>query len=136
MHGCSCVTKPLRAKVLEERYMPWYAHHRGIEATVKAVEKYFYQASLRQDVDKFVKVCLICQKVKYDRQKTPGSLQPLQIPNRPQQSIAMDFDFDLPRTQIGHDGIQIIIHRFSKQAHFIPVSIKGTSLYDFTGSTA
>ncbi|MCO5597018.1 hypothetical protein L7F22_051091 [Adiantum nelumboides] len=33
----------------------------------------------------------------------------------------MDFIFDLPRTQSGHDSIWTIIDRFSKQAHFIPV---------------
>ncbi|MCO5605039.1 hypothetical protein L7F22_059216 [Adiantum nelumboides] len=33
----------------------------------------------------------------------------------------MDFIFDLPRTQNGHDGIWTFIDRFSKQAHFIPV---------------
>ncbi|MCO5572398.1 hypothetical protein L7F22_026152 [Adiantum nelumboides] len=33
----------------------------------------------------------------------------------------MDFIFDLPRTQSGHDGIWTIIDRFSKQAHFVPV---------------
>ncbi|MCO5576116.1 hypothetical protein L7F22_029923 [Adiantum nelumboides] len=33
----------------------------------------------------------------------------------------MDFIFDLPRTQSGHDGIWTIIDRFSKLAHFLPV---------------
>ncbi|MCO5600970.1 hypothetical protein L7F22_055087 [Adiantum nelumboides] len=33
----------------------------------------------------------------------------------------MDFIFDLPRTQSGHDGIWTVIDRFSKQDHFIPV---------------
>ncbi|MCO5553049.1 hypothetical protein L7F22_006569 [Adiantum nelumboides] len=33
----------------------------------------------------------------------------------------MDFIFDLPRTQNGHDGIWTFIDRFSKQAHFVPV---------------
>ncbi|MCO5589123.1 hypothetical protein L7F22_043089 [Adiantum nelumboides] len=33
----------------------------------------------------------------------------------------MDFIFNLPRTQSGHDGIKTVIDRFSKQAHFIPV---------------
>ncbi|MCO5583035.1 hypothetical protein L7F22_036941 [Adiantum nelumboides] len=37
------------------------------------------------------------------------------------KSIAMDFIFDLPRTQNGHDGIWTFIDRFSKQAHFVPV---------------
>ncbi|MCO5587075.1 hypothetical protein L7F22_041021 [Adiantum nelumboides] len=33
----------------------------------------------------------------------------------------MDFIFDLPRTQSGHDGIWTIIDRFNKQAYFVPV---------------
>ncbi|MCO5597415.1 hypothetical protein L7F22_051492 [Adiantum nelumboides] len=33
----------------------------------------------------------------------------------------MDFIFNLPRNQSGHDGIWTIIDRFNKQAHFIPV---------------
>ncbi|MCO5548556.1 hypothetical protein L7F22_002016 [Adiantum nelumboides] len=37
------------------------------------------------------------------------------------KSIAMDFIFDLPRPQNGHDGIWTFIDRFSKQAHFVPV---------------
>ncbi|MCO5591707.1 hypothetical protein L7F22_045698 [Adiantum nelumboides] len=37
------------------------------------------------------------------------------------KSIAMDFIFDLPRTQNGHDSIWTFIDRFSKQAHFVPV---------------
>ncbi|MCO5607725.1 hypothetical protein L7F22_061924 [Adiantum nelumboides] len=35
--------------------------------------------------------------------------------------LAMDFIFDLPRTQNGHDGIWTFIDRLSKQAHFVPV---------------
>ncbi|MCO5558673.1 hypothetical protein L7F22_012259 [Adiantum nelumboides] len=60
------------------------------------VEKYC--CALRRDVDAYVKSCLVCQKVKFDRQKAPGLLQPLPIPDRPWESIAMDFVFDLPRT--------------------------------------
>ncbi|MCO5547318.1 hypothetical protein L7F22_000766 [Adiantum nelumboides] len=64
------------------------------------------------------------KKVKFDRQKAPGLLQPLPIPDKPWESIAMDFIFDLSRTQTGNDGIWTIICRFSKQAHFIPVRKK------------
>ncbi|MCO5612638.1 hypothetical protein L7F22_066907 [Adiantum nelumboides] len=44
--------------------------------------------------------------------------------DKPWESIAMDFIFDLPRTQTGNDGIWTIICRFSKQAHFILVRKK------------
>ncbi|MCO5594529.1 hypothetical protein L7F22_048561 [Adiantum nelumboides] len=62
--------------------------------------------------------------VKFDKQKAPGLLQPLPIPDKPWESIAMDFIFDLPRTQTRNDGIWTITCRFSKQAHFIPVRKK------------
>ena len=65
--------------------------------------------------------CLVCQKVKYDRHKTPGLLQPLPVPNQPWESIAMDFITDLPRSPYGNDAIWTIIDRFSKHAHFLPV---------------
>lgn len=124
MHGRLCVTKQLRPKVLFESHAPPYAGHRGIDATVKSIETFFYWPALRSNVDAYVRSCLTCQKVKYDRQKAPGLLQPLPIPERPWESIAMDFVFDLPRTSSGNDGIWTIICRFSKQAHFIPVRKK------------
>ena len=65
--------------------------------------------------------------MKYDRQKLPGLLQPLPIPDRPWESISMDFVFDLPRTRSGNDGIWTIVDRFSKQAHFIDVRKKITA---------
>ncbi|MCO5555239.1 hypothetical protein L7F22_008783 [Adiantum nelumboides] len=131
MHGRLCVTRPLRRKVMEESHVPPYARHRGIDATVKAIETFIYWPALRRDVDAFVRECIICQKVKFDRQKAPGLLQPLPIPDKPWESIAMDFIFDLPRTQTGNDdlpktqngndAIWTIVDRSSKQAHFIPV---------------
>ncbi|MCO5592004.1 hypothetical protein L7F22_045997 [Adiantum nelumboides] len=82
-------------------------------------KRYFYWPRLKTDVEEFVRSCLVRQKVKFDRHKAQGLLQPLPIPTRPWESIAMDFIFDLPRTQSGgHDGIWTVIDRFSKQAHF------------------
>ncbi|MCO5581672.1 hypothetical protein L7F22_035561 [Adiantum nelumboides] len=72
MHARLCVTRPLRRKVMEESHVPPYAGRRGIDATVKAVETFFYWPTLRRDVDAFVRECIICQKVKFDRQKAPG----------------------------------------------------------------
>ncbi|MCO5579747.1 hypothetical protein L7F22_033607 [Adiantum nelumboides] len=65
--------------------------------------------------------CLVCQRVKYDRGKAYGLLQPLPIPTAPWESIAMDFIFGLPKTSFGNEGIWTIVDRLSKQAHFIPV---------------
>ena len=127
MHEKLCVTKQQRQKVLFESHAPPYSGHRGIEATVRTLETFFYWPRLRRDVDSYVRDCIICQRMKYDRQKLPGLLQPLPIPDRPWESISMDFVFDLPRTRSGNDGIWTIVDRFSKQAHFIAVRKKITA---------
>ncbi|MCO5580312.1 hypothetical protein L7F22_034178 [Adiantum nelumboides] len=95
MHGKLCVTKQLRPKVLIECHAPPYAGHVEL----------MRQSSLTG-------------------KKAPALLQPLPIPDKPWESIAMDFIFDLPRTPTGNDGIWTIICRFSKQAHFVPVRKK------------
>ena len=46
MHGKLCVTKQMRPKVLFESHAPPYAGHRGIDATVKGVETFFYWPAL------------------------------------------------------------------------------------------
>ncbi|WVZ89471.1 hypothetical protein U9M48_035874 [Paspalum notatum var. saurae] len=48
-------------------------------------------------------------------------LQPLALPAWKWEDIHMDFIVGLPRTQKGYDSIWVIIDRFTKSAHFIPL---------------
>ena len=48
-------------------------------------------------------------------------MQPLAVPTKPWEGIAMDFITDLPRTDWGHSGIFVVIDHFSKMAHFLPI---------------
>ena len=121
MQNKLCVTKELRTKVMEECHVPPFMGHRGILTTTQAMENHFFWPSMRKDIEKYVSECLNCQKVKFDRHKPAGLLQPLPIPNIPWESIANDFIFGLPKSVNGHDGIWTIIDRFRKQVHFIPV---------------
>ena len=118
---CLCITQGMRQKIMDECHAPPYARHRGIASTTQAMERYFFWPRMRKDLHQFVTECLTCQKVKYNRHKTPGLLVPLPVLEAPWESISMDFVFELPRSRTGNDGIWTVIYCFNKQAHFIPV---------------
>ena len=104
-----CITKDLREKVMDESHAPPYVGHRGIQTTLKALETYFYWPTIKQDVHRFVEECMTCQKVKFDRGKTPGLLQPLPVPMALWESISMDFIFGLPKSIHGNTDIWTIV---------------------------
>ena len=80
LHGSRlCITKNLREKVMHESHVPPYAGYRGIQATTQAIETYFYRQNMRKDKHTYIEQCMVCQKVKYDRGKALGLLQPLPI---------------------------------------------------------
>ena len=97
-----------------ESHVPPYAGHCGIQATTQAVETYFYWPNMRKDIHTYVEQFMVCQKVKYDRGKAPGLLQPLPIPNTPWESISMDFIYGFPKSIQENTRIWTIVDRFSK----------------------
>jgi hypothetical protein len=68
--------------------------------------------------------------VKESKPNAKGLLQPLKIPQWKWEKISMDFIIGLPTTQSGYNSIWVIIDRFLKVAHFIPVKTmyKGAKL--------
>jgi len=68
----------------------------------------------------YVGSCEDCQKDNVIRHTWYGLLQPLEVPYAPWNSISMDFITDLPLSN-GHDSIWVIVHRFTKMAHFVPL---------------
>ena len=76
---------------------------------------------MKGDVVDFVAKCLTCQQVKAEHQRPAGLLQPLWIPEWKWEDIAMDFVVGLPKTVGQHDSVWVIVDRFTKSAHFLPV---------------
>ena len=76
---------------------------------------------MKRDVVEFVARCLVCQQVKVEHQKPPGTLQPLPIPEWKWKCITMDIVVGLPRTRAGFDAIWVIVDQLTKSAHFLPI---------------
>jgi hypothetical protein len=72
----------------------------------------------------YVSECDTCRKVKTDYIKLNGLLQPLSVPNWKWDDINMDFIAGLQLTVRKFDSIWVIVDRFTKSAHFIPVNTK------------
>ena len=80
---------------------------------------------MAQEVKEWVKKCQVFQQHKYSTQKPFGLLQPLAIPNQVWEDITMDFITHLPSSH-GKTVIWVIVDRFSKYAHFLPLPPKFT----------
>jgi hypothetical protein len=90
----------------------------------------YWWYEMKRAIAEYVALCDNCQRVKAERQRPAGLLQPLKIPEWKWEEISMDFIVGLPKTQSGYDSIWVIVDRLSKVAHFIPVktTYKGSKL--------
>jgi hypothetical protein len=82
---------------------------------------------MRQDIATFIKQCPICQINKPEHIKYPGKIHPLPVPDMAWTHINMDFIEGLPTSE-QKDMILVVVHRFTKYAHFIsmkhPITVK------------
>ena len=70
------------------------------------------------DIEAFCRSCRKCQTNKTDMQKPQGFLHSLPIPDKPWQSVGMDFMRPLPWSQ-GNDYLLVIIDRLTLQVHLV-----------------
>ncbi|PHJ23029.1 dna rna polymerases superfamily protein [Cystoisospora suis] len=98
------------------------ARHPGVKKTLRAIRRKYTWQGMERDVREYVSTCIKCQKNKPRCSKPPGLLQPLPIPHRPWQSISIDFVTGLPASGVSaYDSICVVVDRFSKMAHFVPL---------------
>ncbi|WVZ70321.1 hypothetical protein U9M48_018996 [Paspalum notatum var. saurae] len=111
----------LRKKILDEAHTSMFTLHPGSNKMYQDLKQKFWWTRMKREIAKYVSECDVCQRVKADHLKPVGMLQPLAVPAWKWEDIHMDFIVGLPRTQKGYDSIWVIIDRFTKSAHFIPV---------------
>ncbi|KAL0379222.1 UNVERIFIED_CONTAM: Transposon Tf2-11 polyprotein [Sesamum radiatum] len=120
----------LRKSLISECHDTLWAGHQGEERTYALVQRAYYWPQMRDDVETYVRTCLICQQDKADHQKKAGLLQSLPIPTRSWESVSMDYISGLPK--VGDLGsIIVVVNRLSKYATFIAapkhVTAEGTA---------
>jgi len=95
--------------------------HSGAFVTYQKVKQLFVWTRMKMMIKEFVAACQVCQQAKSERVKYPGLLQPLPVPKFAWQVITMDF---IEGLQVSHsyNCIMVIVDKFSKYAHFLPLS--------------
>jgi hypothetical protein len=129
-HLCVPDVKEIRELILHEFHDSAYSTHpRSTKMYHDHKSRYWWYGMKRARAE-YVALCDNCQRVKEERQRPAGLLQPLKIPECKWEEISMDFIVGLTKTQSGYDSIWVIVHRLSKVAHFIPVktTYKGSKL--------
>ena len=116
----------LRLRVLRYKHDHILSGHPGQNKTVDLIRRDYTWPGLREFVKNYCKSCTTCMRAKPQRHKPYGLLKQLPIPERPWNSISMDFIETLP-TSSGCDSILVVVDRLSKQSIFIPTTIHCTS---------
>jgi hypothetical protein len=81
----------LKQKVLLEFHTSPVGGHSGFKKNYHRFKKEFFLDGLKNDVQRFVAECLVCQQNKVETIKTPCLLQPLSIPSQRWEEVSMDF---------------------------------------------
>ncbi|WVZ80333.1 hypothetical protein U9M48_027818 [Paspalum notatum var. saurae] len=111
----------LRKKILDKAHTSMLTLHPGSNKMYQDLKQKFWWTRMKREIAKYVYECDVCQRVKADHLKPAGMLQPLAVLAWKWEDTHMDFIVGLPRTPKGYDSIWVIIDRFTKSAHFIPV---------------
>jgi hypothetical protein len=127
---CVPEAKEIIELILHESHDSTYSIHPGSTKMYHDLKNRYWWYGMKRAIAEYVALCDNCQRVKVERQRPAGLLQPLKIPQWKWEEISMDFIVGLPTTQYGYDSILVIIDHFLKVAHFISVNsmYKGAKL--------
>ena len=121
------VPKIICSEVISCHHNDPLAGHFSIDKTRELVGRKYYWASLRKDVENYVRGCDVCLASKAVRHKPYGDLQSLPVPTHRWKDLSMDFVTGLPLSADwkgdSYDSILVIVDRLTKMVHYEPVKV-------------
>jgi hypothetical protein len=98
--------------------------HPGVTKMLHLMHLTYFFPKMRIAVEDYVRKYTIYRRSKHNKHALYGLLQPLQVPTKPWQAIAIDFIVKLlPSadlvTKESYDGIIVVTDRFTKFGRFI-----------------
>ncbi|GKB96532.1 putative nucleotidyltransferase, ribonuclease H [Tanacetum coccineum] len=115
------VTMPFELHTDASEFSIRGADHPGIKWTLALVEGTYYWPRMEDDIEIFVRTCLICQQDKIEQKKSGGFLEPLLMPTGSWESVSIDFITCLPKLE-GSGSFIVVVDRFSKYGTFMAVA--------------
>jgi hypothetical protein len=107
----------LRILILNEAHRAVYMAHPGVMKKRADLKPLFFLKGMKEDIVKYVAICLEFQKVKAEHRHTTGLMQPHAIPESKSEVISMDFIVGLPLTARRHDFLFVVVDTLMKSAH-------------------
>ena len=98
-----------------------YFIHPGSTKNYHDLKKTYWWDVIKKDIEEYVSKCPIFQQVKVEHLKLCGLTQILKVRTLEWEAIIMDFVVGVPRTMRLYESIWVIVDRFSKSSHFIPM---------------
>lgn len=111
-----------RQALIELAHDGRFSGHVGVRNTTSKLQRHFYWPSLRADVARHCKECIVCQQV--GKVNTPPKIVPLcKIPHLPEPftKVQVDVVGPLPRTSKSNEYIITLIDTTSRYPHAVAV---------------
>jgi hypothetical protein len=102
---CVPEIKEIRELILRKAHDLAYFIHPGSTKMYHDLKSRYWWYGMKRAIAEYVAQCDNCQRVKTERQRPAGLLQPLKILEWKWEEISMDFIVGLPKTQNGYDSI-------------------------------
>lgn len=111
--------RSLRAHLIREVHDQVSTAHPGRDKTIALLRPLYYWPRMLTDIATYCSNCHACRRAAIPRDKKPGFLTSLSVPEYPWQHITMDYcSFNVDKH--GYDNVLVFIDRLSKQAISVP----------------